>query len=120
MSRKEPTVEVLLSRFEREVNTALLPFVVLSVIERNGSASRQEIRDEIGEVTGGRMDPGEASDDRLMGRMEKTFGLIEPVEPAGKTSRADTRFGLTQKGRRLHAEAWRDVLAPLLRILPEE
>ena len=74
---KEPTVEALLSRFSKEVHSTLYLFLVASIIETNGSASRQEIRDEIARLTDGIIKIEILAHHRLVGRLEKTFHLIE-------------------------------------------
>ena len=50
---QEPTVDVLLNRFRKELQSVFYPFFVVSIIERNDSASRQEIRDELLRLTDG-------------------------------------------------------------------
>ena len=99
---KEPTVDVLLSRFSQEIQSVFYPFFVLSIIERNGSASRQEIKDEIFRLTGGTIEYEVTSHNRLIGRLEKTFRLIERL--GKERDAALVHYGLTKKGKRLYSE----------------
>ena len=113
---KVPTAEVLLTRFRQEIQSVLYPFFVLSIIERNGSASRQEIKDEIFRLTGGTIGYEVASHNRLIGRLQKTFRLIEPL---GRESDATlVHYRLTEKGKRLYSESLKQVIYPLGDILP--
>ena len=112
---KQPTVDFLLNRFREEIHSALYPFLILSVIEQHGSASRDEIKDEIFQLTGGTIDYDVANHKRLMGRMEKTFRLIEPVGEAQGTDLM--HYGLTKKGQSLFAQASQRVISPLSELL---
>ncbi len=113
---KEPTVGLLLNRFRNEIKTVLYPFLILSIIQRRGSASRQQIREEISQLTGGTIELETAAHNRLIGRLKKTFGLIEPL---GKSQDADAvQYGLTSKGKKLYADALHQVIYPLGDILP--
>ena len=115
---KEPTVDVLLNRFSEEVQSVFYPFFVLSIIERNGSASRQEIKDEIFRLTRGTIELEVTSHNRWIGRLEKTFRLIEPLGKERDPS--VVHYGLTEKGKRLYSEALEQVIYPLGDILPIE
>jgi len=113
---QEPTVDVLLNRFRKELQSVFYPFFVVSIIERNDSASRQEIRDELLRLTDGTIKVEITSHNRLIGRLEKTFGLIEPSEKASNL--ALVRYRLTTKGKRLYSESLKQVISPLGKILP--
>lgn len=113
---KEPTVEALLNRFREELQSALYPFLVVSIIERNGSASREEIRDEIAKLTDGTVAVAIPSHNRQVGRLSKTFRLIEPSGRENNPSLV--RYRLTKKGKRLYAETLKRVVYPLGKILP--
>jgi len=114
----EPTVDVLLNRFCQEAKAVFYPFLVVSIIERNGSASRQEIADEIFQLSRGAFTSAPASHDRQVSRLEKTFRLIEPVKQ--EKDRALVQYRLTAKGKRLYAESIKQVVQPLGEILPIE
>ncbi len=43
----EPTTAVLLDRFGQDLSRVFYPFFIVTIIARNGSATRQEIWDEI-------------------------------------------------------------------------
>ena len=90
----------------------------MSIIERNGSASRQEIKDEIFRLTRGTVEFDGTSHDRHVSRLEKTFGLIEPLRKA--KDRARVPYGLTEKGKRLYSQSLEQVIYPLGDILPLE
>ena len=113
-----PTVDVLLSRFRKEMQSVLYPFFVLSIIERNGSATRKEIKDEIFRLTSGTVVYEDASHDRLIGRLEKTFRLIEPLVKHKDATRM--QYSLTKKGKSLYSESLRQVIYPLGDILPTD
>ncbi|MAV34744.1 MAG: hypothetical protein CMJ59_04725 [Planctomycetaceae bacterium] len=113
---QEPTVEVLLNRFRNELQSVFYPFFVVSIIERNSSANRQEIKEQIASLTGGTIEMEVASHNRLIGRLEKTFRLIEP---SGRESDPSlVRYRLTQKGKRLYSESLNQIIYPLSDILP--
>ena len=115
---KEPTVDGLLNRFREEVASAFYPFLVVSIIERNRSASRQEIREEIFRLTRGTIEFEIPSHNRLIGKLEKTFRLIGPI---GKEKDAAlVRYRLTEKGKRLYSQSLQQVIHPLGDALPAE
>ena len=112
---KEPTVDTLLNRFSKELRSVFYPFFVVSIIERNGSASRQEIKDEILRLTNGTVKYEVTSHNQLIGRLEKTFKLIEPLGKERDPSLV--RYRLTMKGKRLYSESLKQVIYPLGDIL---
>ncbi len=113
---KEPTVDVLLNRFRAELQSVLYPFLVVSMIEENGSATREEIRNEIAKLTNGTVEVEIPSHNRQVGRLAKTCRLIEPSGRENNPSRV--RYRLTKKGKRLYAETLKRVIYPLGEILP--
>jgi hypothetical protein len=113
--RKEPTVAVLLNRFGQELNAVIYPFFIVMIIARNGSATRQEIWDEIFALTHGAFPCELDSHHRQVSRMEKTFQIIEPEQRTRDT--ASCRYRLTEKGRRLYSESLTKFIEPLNDIL---
>lgn len=113
--RTEPTAAVLLKRFGQELNKTLYPFFIVSVIERNGSATRHEVREEIFRLTHGAFPCEPLAHDRQMSRMEKTFGLIEQVEISKNSTLA--RYRLTGKGKRLYEWSFAQLIEPLQEFL---
>ena len=113
---EEPTVDVLLDRFRTELQSVLYPFLVVSMIEKNDSATREEIRDEITKLTDETIKVAIPSHNRQVGRLAKTFRLIEP---SGKENNPSlVRYRLTKKGKRLYAETLKRAIYPLGKILP--
>ena len=113
--RKEPTAAVLLNRFGQELNRVLYPFFIVMIIARNGSATRQEIWDEIFTLTHGAFPCELDSHSRQMSRMEKTFRLIEPAQRTRDAMAA--RYRLTDKGQRLYSESLTKFIEPLKEML---
>ncbi len=113
MARAQPSVDTLLTRFDDEVDAAFYPFLVLQLIEQQSNPAFSEIRQAIAALSEGKYVRSEASDKQLIGRMDKTFGLIDCV--GGETG--DRRFRLNKKGSELLNSSREQVLAPLLTII---
>jgi DNA-binding PadR family transcriptional regulator len=113
--RKEPTVGVLIDRFGKDLNTLFYPFFIVTIIARNGSATRQKIWEEIFAITHGAFPCELDSHNRQMSRMEKTFGLIEPSQR--KRDTALVSYRLTEKGQRLYSESLTRFIEPLSEVL---
>ena len=113
--RKVPTAAVLLNRFGQELNKVLYPFFIVMVIARNGSATRQEIWDEIFALTQGAFPCELDSHSRQMSRLEKTFQLIELVQKPRDATVA--RYRLTDKGQKLYSESLTKLIEPLKEML---
>ncbi|TWU51961.1 hypothetical protein [Rubripirellula reticaptiva] len=111
----EPTVDVLLDRFSQEAMSVFYPFLIVSVVDRNGSASREQIAGEISKLTRGAFSCEPASHNRQVSRLEKTFRLIEPVN--NEKNRTLVQYRLTAKGKRLYAESLEQVVHPLRNVL---
>ena len=106
----------LQDRFRNELQSVLSPFLLLSLIEELGNASRQELQDELMLRSGGSLEIATASHQRWMGRMEKTFRVIEPI---GKSKdRAVVRYRLTRKGKQLYTTSLKEIVSPLSGLLP--
>lgn len=113
--RTEPTATVLLNRFGQDLNRVFYPFFIVAVIARDGTATRQEIWDEIFRLTHGAFPCELSSHNRQMSRMEKTFRLIEPVQkPRDATT---VRYRLTDKGKKLYLESLTKLIEPLKEML---
>lgn len=113
---QEPTIDALLSRFNKETQSVFYGFFVVSIIERNGTATRQEIWDEIFRLAGGAFTCEPESHNRQISRLEKTFRLIEPVKK--EKDLALVEYRLTAKGKRLYSKSLTNVILPLGDILP--
>ena len=116
MARQQPTVEDLLARFLNETNATFYAFIMITVIRRLGQPSISEIRREIEQLAEGRFIHSLASDKQLIGRMDKTFGLIDCV--GGDVD--DRRFRLNQKGEKLVQLSLAQVVQPLQSVLPDQ
>jgi hypothetical protein len=114
--RKEPTVGVLLDRFGDELNRVFYPFFIVCIIARDGSATRQEIWEEILEATHGAFPCELESHNRQMSRMEQTFGLIEPTHRKKDTT--PVAYQLTAKGQRMYSDSLSRFIEPLAEMLP--
>jgi hypothetical protein len=113
--RKEPTVKVLLGRFGQDLNRVFYPFFIVMVVARNGSATRQEVWDEIFALTHGAFPCELDSHNRQMSRLEKTFQIIETVQR--KKDPTLTRYRLTEKGRSLYSKSLSKFIEPLNEML---
>lgn len=112
MTASQPTVEALLDRMGGALSDQLFPFVVVSIIQRTGTATRDQIAAGLEAAAGGKLDFSARSQAHLLGRLEKTFGLIARAGPDAYT--------LTDKGEALYAATLAQVIAPLRGILPPE
>ena len=111
-----PSNKQLQDRFRNELQSVLYTFLLLSLIEELGNASRQELQDELMLRSGGALEIATASHQRWMGRMEKTFRVIEPI---GKSKdRAVVRYRLTRKGKQLYTTSLKEIVSPLSGLLP--
>ena len=111
-----PTNKQLRDRFRNELQSVLYPFLLLSLIAELGSASRQELQDELMLRSDGTLEITTASHQRWMGRMDKTFRVIEPI---GKSKdRAVVRYRLTRKGKQLYTTSLKQIVSPLSDLLP--
>ena len=111
-----PSNKQLQDRFRNELQSVLYPFLLLSLIEELGNASRQELQDELMLRSGGALEIATASHQRWMGRMEKTFRVIEPI---GKSKdRAVVRYRLPRKGKQLSTTSLKEIFSPLSNLLP--
>ena len=107
----EPTLDVLLSRFRSELHALLYPYLIVVVIAKDGSATRQQVQDGIFRLTDGTVAVAEASHNRHIGRLCKTFGVIESV---GSAKAAEKQlYQLTAKGQRLYQRTLQEVVSPL-------
>lgn len=114
--RGETSVAGLLDRFHQDLNQVMYPFLIASVIARNGAATSEEIAEQIFALTEGTFACEPASHRRQIGRMDKTFGLIE--SSGRKKSAAEVKYRLTEKGERLYSETVQRLIRPLVGILP--
>ncbi|MGB7326381.1 MAG: hypothetical protein WBD31_16025, partial [Rubripirellula sp.] len=94
------------------------PFLIVSIIDRNGTASREQIADQIFKRSRGAFSCEPASHDRQVSRLEKTFRLIEPVKK--EKNKALVQYRLTAKGKRLYAKSLKQVVHPLCDVLPND
>ena len=113
-THKEPTVDVLLSRFSHELQKVLYPFFIVATIAKKGNATRQEIWEDIFAQSRGAFSCAQESHNQQISRMEKTFGLIEPIDRNRDSTLV--RYRLTDKGERLYLRS-NDVLIDPLRDL---
>lgn len=116
MAKPQPTVERLVERFAGEVDSAFYPFIVMLVIQRLENPSLSEIRQGVAKLAAGKYIQSEASDKQLLGRMDKTFGLIDCVGGAPE----DRRYRVNRKGARLLKESRRQVLDPLFKAIADK
>ena len=108
-----PSNKQLQDRFRNELQSVLSPFLLLSLIEELGNASRQELQDELMLRSGGTLEIATASHQR---RMEKTFRVIEPIRKS--KDRAVVRYRLTRKGKQLYTTSLKEIVSPLSNLLP--
>ena len=113
-----PTIDVLLNRFQDEVHSVFYPFLIMSVVATKGPITKDEIRDEILRRAHGWFEKEASAHNRLVGRIEKTFGLIAPVKKSSDSSAV--RFQLTAKGKKLYEASLDRVIFPLVDALTDE
>jgi DNA-binding PadR family transcriptional regulator len=113
MGTDHPPTDVLLDRLGRELSVQLTPFLVVSIIHRTHAATPDEIAAELDAMAAGRLDFSQRSILHLLGRLEKTFGLIAREADGGT-------YILTDRGEALYASTLAQVIAPLRGILPDQ
>lgn len=117
---KEPTIDELFLRFETNVKKEFYPFLIVSVLDKLGEASGDEIRQEISDISGKDINSSYTSFYNLMGRMKKTFGLIKPTGSSKNAKPEQAVYELTEKGKELYDRCIEEVVLPLNRLLPRE
>lgn len=110
MPKPQPTVDDLLKRFEDEVRADFYPLLVMAIIYRLDNPSRSEIGAELSRLGDGKFSHTPASLKQLVGRMDKTFGLIDCV--GGDPE--DRRYRINRKGATLYEKTRERVIGPLL------
>ncbi|MCG8413903.1 MAG: hypothetical protein MI746_06750 [Pseudomonadales bacterium] len=113
MAGKQPSVEDLFDRFDKEVDKLFYEILLVKVIEKLGQPSIAEIRLEVAKFAAGKYVRSEASDKQVIGRMDKTFGLLDCVGGSG----IERRFRLNVKGELLLSRCQQEVIEPMMELL---
>ncbi len=113
MAGKQPTVEDLFDRFDNEVDKLFYEILLVKIIEKLGQPSIAEVRREVAKLASGKYVHSEASDKQVIGRMDKTFGLLDCVGGSG----IERRFRLNAKGDLLLNRCQQEVIEPMLQLL---
>ena len=102
-----------MSRFDSEVSGVFYEVIIMRIICKLEQPSIAEIRREIAKLADGKYVRTESSDKQLIGRMDKTFGLIDCVAGSGM----DRRFRINEKGAALLKKSTNQVIEPVIEIL---
>lgn len=85
----------------------------MTVIQRLGNPSLKEIRLHVANLASGTYVRSESADKQLIGRMDKTFGLLDCV--GGESG--NRRYRVNRKGAQLLKLSRNEVLEPLLAVI---
>lgn len=113
-------IQDLLNKHGQEWKELLYPFLILRVINEHKKASSLEIKSQINEWAGKKVEYSYTSYYRLMARLEHEVKLIEPVELKKEKGPARVYYGLTNKGQTLYGELLQQIIIPVQKLLPKE
>ena len=113
-------IQELLNKYGQEWKEILYPFLILRVINEQKKASSLEIKGQINEWAGQKVEYSYTSYYRLMARLEHEALLIEPVELKKEKGPARVYYGLTEKGQELYNKVLEQIIIPAQKLLPKE